>query len=227
MSSAPTSKPIGKLLPESLFFIDFVRVTGAIPALLWTRPKVYYIGDRKKSRVKKGGVLIASNHISFTDPVLLYSVFWYRRVRSMATKDLYKNNLVSMMFSAVGCVMVDKENFNMGSLHTAIDKLKAGQALLIFPEGQVNRRQEMLSFKTGAVLMAQLSGAPIQPVYIAKPKKWYQRHVAVVGEPIDVRGRCSRFPSMEELNQVSEYVHDCELALEQYYIQKTTKRGFV
>lgn len=212
--------PLKKDLPktkENTFFLDFVKVTGSIPALVWKRPKIYYVGDKKKSLVK-GGVLIASNHITFTDPILLYCVYWRRRLRFLATKDLYKNKLVSFLFSAVGCIQVDKDNFNMRMLHDTVDKLKAGKAILIFPEGQVNSKNEMLSFKSGAVLMSQLSGAPIQPVYITRPQKWYHRSVAVIGEPIDIKSMCSRFPTMDELQKISDHVRDSEKALEEYYL---------
>ena len=59
------------------FIYDFVKVTGAIPALCWMRPKTVYISKTAKKGVK-GGVLIASNHISFTDPGLVHCVFWNR-----------------------------------------------------------------------------------------------------------------------------------------------------
>lgn len=211
---------------DSDLFLDIVRVTGAIPALIWKKPRIHYAGDKKKSKVK-GGVLIASNHVSFSDPILLYCVFWTRRLRFFATKDLYKNGLVTFLFNLVGCIQVDKENVNMGMLHVAVDKLKAGKALLIFPEGEVNTQQkETLGFKSGAVLMAQLSGVPIQPVYIVRPKKWYHPHHTVVGEPIDIRSMCSRFPTVDELATVSAYIREQELALEAYYknhVQKSTK----
>ena len=211
-----------KQVKESTALLDFVRVTGAIPALVWKRPKVYYVGDKQKSR-PKGGVLFTSNHITFTDPILLYCAFWYRRLRFLATKDLYKNGLVSFLFSAAGCIQVDKDNFNMSSLHSVVDKLKEGKALLIFPEGQVNQKEQMLSFKSGAVLMAQLGGVPIQPVFIVRREKWYHRTPVLVGEPIDVKAMCSRFPSMEEMQKVTEYVYQQQKALEQYYINNIQK----
>lgn len=204
------------IVKYNTFFFDFVRVTGAIPALLWKRPKVYYVGDKKKCLVK-GGVLIASNHVSFTDPILLMCVFWRRRLRFLATKDLYKNSLLEFLFSLAGCIQVDKANFSMSSLHETVDNLKDGKALLIFPEGQVNQTEQTLSFKSGAVLMAQLSGAPIQPVYIVRVNKWYKRNVVLVGEPIDVRGMCSPFPAVDELQKISDYVRDCEQALKEHY----------
>ena len=205
------------------YILDFVRITGAVPAFIWKRPKVYYVGDKKKCLVK-GGVLIASNHVTFTDPILLYCVFWRRRLRFLATKDLYKSKFLEFLFSVVGCIQVDKENFNISTLHDVVDKLKNGKAILIFPEGQVNKSEQTLSFKSGAVLMSQLSGVPIQPVFIVHPKKWYKPNVAIVGEPIDVRSMCNLVPSVDELQKISDHIRDCEEKLKQYYIDNVNER---
>lgn len=209
---------------ESTIFIDFVRITGIIPLLIWKRPKVYYVGDKKKC-ISKGGVLIASNHITYTDPLLLYVTFWRRRVRFLATKDLYKNSLIAFLFSAAGCIQVDKENFNMGFFRGVVDKLKKGSAIIIFPEGQINNNQDILSYKSGAVLMAQLSGVPIQPVYLTKREKFSQRSIVLVGEPVDICSMCSRFPTMDELDKVSEMLRQKELELEEYYYTNILNKG--
>ena len=213
-------------MKHSNFFLDFVRVTGCIPALIWMRPKVHYVGDKKKCKPKKG-VLIASNHVTFFDPITLYCVFWYRRVHFLATKDLYKNRFFGWMLTTVGCIQVDKDNFSMVSLHETVDRLKAGNAILIFPEGQVNRQKETLSFKSGSVLMAKLSGVPILPVHIVKPATKLSRYHIVVGEPVDVANMCSRFPTVEELQKVSDHLRDQEQLLKSYYEENilNKKRG--
>lgn len=65
--------------------------------------------------------------------------------------------------------------------------------------------------------MATLAGVPIQPVYNVPLKKWYRRREAVVGQPIDVAAMCSRFPTVEEMQKVSEYLREQELALAEFY----------
>lgn len=218
MNSKKNSSKQKWIVKHNTLFLDIVRITGAIPAMIWKRPKVHYVGDKKKCLVK-GGVLIASNHVTFTDPILLYCVYWRRRLRFLATKDLYKNAIVSFLFSAVGCIQVDKENFNINTLHETVDNLKSGKAILIFPEGEVNQTDQTLSFKSGAVLMSQLSGAPIQPVYIVRPEKWYHRNVVLVGEPIDVKSMCGLIPTVAEIERISEHIRSCEEDLKRYYLR--------
>ena len=223
MHSTVNSGKKSKTVKESRFFQDFVKITGSIPGLIWMRPKVYYVGDKKKSR-PKGGVVIAANHNTFFDPIMLYCTIWWRRLNFLATKDLYKNNFFGWMITTVGCIQVDKENFSIQSMHAVVDRLKAGKAIVIFPEGQVTAAQQDRSYKSGAVLMAQLAGAPIQQVYIAPLEKWYHRRVAVIGEPIDISAMCGRFPSVEEMEKISIYLREQEMVLSEYYQTKRKKR---
>lgn len=221
MRSTVSSEKKSKTIKESRFFQDFVKITGSLPGLIWMRPKVYYVGEKKKCRIKKG-VLIAPNHSSFFDPIMIYCVIWWRRLSFLVTKDLYKNDFFSWMITTVGCIQVDKDNFSIQSMHAVVDRLKAGKAVVIFPEGQVNFQEQTQAYKSGAVLMAKLSGVPILPVYLVPGRKWYQRRVALIGEPVDVSSMCSRFPTVEELQKVSDHIRQQELSLAEQFeiIQK-------
>ena len=222
MNSTVSSDKKPKVIKENRFFQDFVKITGSIPGLIWMRPKIYYAGEKKKCRVK-GGVVIVANHNTFFDPIMLYCTYWWRRLHFLATKDLYKTKFFGWMITTVGCIQVDKDNFSMRSMHAVVDRLKDGKAVVIFPEGQVIAKEQSKSYKSGAVLMAQLSGVPIQPVYIAPLKKWYHRRVAVIGEPINISTMCGRFPTVEEIDKISEYIQNREQALKEYY--NNQKRG--
>ena len=172
----------------------------------------------------KGGVLVVSNHIGFVDVILVMTVFWRRRLHFLATSDLYRNKLLTMFWNKVHCIRVDKQNFSMRSFHTVADRLKAGQAVMIFPEGSVNfDGNDLRAFKSGVVLMAHIGGAPIQPVYLVERKKWYHRSIAIVGDPIDLRAVVGERPSMVELNAANEYLHERELELERYYHEQIAK----
>ena len=134
-----SNKNVSKKKRECDFFYNFVKITGAVPALLWARQKVYHISDGKliKRKKIKGGVLICSNHIAFTDPLFLNCVFWYRRVYFLAMQELFNTPLKRFFFNSVKCIPVDRSNFSMATFHTVTDRLKSGKAVLIFPEGQV------------------------------------------------------------------------------------------
>lgn len=207
---------------KSYFLYDFVKVTGFLPTLIWMRPKVIFAGKYKRKDYK-GGMLVSCNHRGFTDPVMAHYVFWNRRLNCLATKDLYNTKLKNWFFNHMHCIQVDKQNFSMDSFHEITECLKNNKAVLIFPEGQVNHTDEMLSFKAGAVLMAHRAGKPVVPVYFPEYGKWYNRRVALVGDPIDVRQMCGKIPTMDKLKEVNEHLRNVELSLKELYETKYKK----
>jgi len=209
---------------ENNFVFDFIKVTILMIAFVYFRQKVLRVSDKAPKRIK-GGALVAANHIGFLDPVLIHCVFWDRRMWCLATKDLYASKAKRRFFEAAHCIIVDKENFSMGSLHAACDRLKDDKVVMIFPEGHVNFEAEKLdSYKSGAILMAHLSKKPIIPVYIAPPKRWYNRRVVVVGEPIDVNALCGKIPTMDEMEKASAYMREKEMQLKEYYENYENRR---
>ena len=212
-----------RVTPHGNFLYDFVKVTGILPTLLWIRPRVYYPHG---NRLPKGGVLLSSNHRSFLDPIILLAALPSRRLHSLCTKDLYKNAFMKAFLPRMHCILVDKDNFTATAFHDVTDRLSAGHAVLVFPEGEVNKNglqdNSLLAFKSGAVLMAYKSRTPILPIYIAKREKWYHRQRVVVGEEIDVAEKLGAFPSIDAMNRVTELLFEKEAELRAF-----AERGFV
>ncbi len=220
-----TKKTVKKKKRKSNILYDFVKVTGALPTMLWMRTKILRINKNVPKHVK-GGVLIASNHISFLDPIIVHCAFWYRRLHCLATKDLYNTPTRTKFFNAMHCIMVDKDNVSVGMLHSVCDRLKEEKAVVIFPEGTVNREEgEVKTYKSGAILMAHISKKPILPICIIQRKHWYNRQTVVVGEPIDVNELCGRIPTMEEIEKASAYIREKELELLEFYQNRINKKG--
>lgn len=198
------------------FCYDFVRITGALPMLIWMRPKVYHPYGKKKL---KGSLLITANHRGYLDPISVHVAFPFKRLNCLATKDLYNTKLKAKFFNQMHCIMVDKENFTVSAFHDVVERLCDGCTVLIFPEGRINNSEEdtLLAFKSGAALMAHKANAPILPVYIVKREKWYHRQRVVVGEPFYIEGAGKRMLSLDQLNAVSENLRQKELALREYF----------
>jgi len=200
---------------------DFVKLTGALPALIWMRPKVHYMTKKQKF---KGGMLVASNHTGFTDPIKCMLPLWYRRVNSLATANLYDTKLKNWFFNQMHCIKVDKENFNMETFHQVTERLNQNKLVLIFPEGGINAKSEhVMSFKSGAILMAHKTGKPVLPMYVSKQKKWWHRVHIIIGDPIDVSSMCGKMPTLQQLNEISAYVRKKEIELEEYYFNSLKK----
>ena len=103
----------------------------------------------------------------------------------------------------------------MDSFREITSHLKDGDIVSMFPEGHVNEDTSgaVASFKSGMVLMAMCSGAPIVPIYIRKPAHRYNRVVMVIGEPVDITERYGLRPSFAQVEELADLLHDKETEL--------------
>lgn len=222
MNSKDKSKK--KRKRQSNFCYNFVKITGAIPVLLWLRPKVVYCGAGKRKKIR-GGALIVSNHVAMTDPLAILCALWYRIPRFVATKELFDTKRKSRFFTMMRCILVDKDNFNMSTFHTVSDELAAKKVVVVFPEGQINRETSgIMPFKSGAILMAHKNNVPIVPVCIVKKQNKRNRQIILFGDPIDVREHCGNIPSLETLNSFSDELRQIETDLLQKYLDKQRRK---
>ena len=108
----------------------------------------------------------------------------------------------------------------MSSFRQVVGCLEEGKAVVIFPEGRVNREsstEPLLAFKSGAVIMAHKAGVPILPMYIVKNEKWYHRQHIVIGEALSPIEMLGKMPNVQELNMVTELLREKEEKLRDYY----------
>ena len=166
--------------------------------------------------------MVISNHPTWVDPIIIQLAFPFRRLNSLATKDLFDSQAKMRFFTLMHCIIVDKDNFSLSSFHEVVGRLEEGKLVVIFPEGRVsaNGAPELTAFKSGAVLMAHKAGVPILPMYIVKKKKWYQRQHIVMGMPLDIPKMLGKMPSMKALTEASDLLLNKELELKNYFEQK-------
>ena len=202
---------------------DFVKITGAIPTLIYFRPKIYRYG--KKEKVK--GAIMMSNHVGFLDPVVLLVCAGIRRIWSLAASDLFVKKSRAWFFKACNCIPVDRENVTIDMYHQIADVLSSNKLLAMFPEGKINvdNEAETKKFKGGIALFAIMNKVPVIPVYIVKKNKWYERQRAVIGEPIHLDEVCGGTPTLRDVDKVSEYLYNKEEELAAYYREKRQKKN--
>ena len=199
---------------NNYFFYDFVKITAAIPGLLWFRTKKVYVSEKAKGKIK-GGALLVSNHSSDIDPIILMFAIWNRRHHFIATTDLFNTKIKRFMFERFHCIEIDKENVNMKSFREIVDCMQKDKLVAIFPEGYLTHNEEVQKFKSGAVLMAVTAKKPIVPVYIKKRKNFLHRQCVVIGEPINPIEMCGKMPSLAEMEQISVMLREKEKELKQ------------
>ena len=195
---------------KNYLFYDFVRVTAGIPGMIWLRPRILYENEAARHGLK-GGVLLIANHSGFCDPIYLMVAIWKRRHHFVCIKDFFNGKLLSWLFSSFHCIPIDRENFSMDSLRMITEELKADHLVSMFPEGAIHSEGgNMAPFKSGMVLIAMQSKKPIVPVYVKKPRKFYNRLTVAVGEPVDVCALYGGRPSLSQIEEVSALLHEKE-----------------
>ena len=199
---------------NNYLFYDFVKITAAIPGLLWFRTKKIYVSKRAKEKIK-GGALLVSNHSGDIDPIILMFAVWYRRHHFIATTDLFNTKIKRLLFERFHCIEIDKNNVSMNAFREIVGRLQNDKLVSIFPEGYLTRNEEIQKFKSGVVLMAVTAKKPIIPVYIKKRKNFFQRQRVVIGEPINPIEMCGTMPSLAEMEKISENLREKEQELKQ------------
>ena len=110
---------------------------------------------------RSGGVLLACNHIGYVDFVYggLAANPSGRKVRFMAKRELFDHRLTGPLMRSMHHIEVDRGE-GLASFNTAVDLLRAGEAVGIFPEATISRAMELKEFKTGAVRIAAAGRRP-------------------------------------------------------------------
>lgn len=116
---------------------------------------------------RSGGVLLAVNHIGYVDFVYggLAANPSGRLVRFMAKRELFTHRITGPIMRGAHHIEVDR-GAGLASYRTAVDYLRAGEAVGIFPEATISRSFELKEFKTGAVRIAAEAGVPLLPVVL-------------------------------------------------------------
>ena len=128
---------------------------------------------------KNGSVILAGNHTNNLDAALMLSGP-NRIVHMMAKKELFNSKLSNWFFRSMGCISVNRSIHDDNAKKEAIDILKEGNVLGIFPEGTVNKTEKMLlPFKYGAVSFANKTNAYIVPFSITGKYKLFKKSIKI------------------------------------------------
>jgi 1-acyl-sn-glycerol-3-phosphate acyltransferase len=118
---------------------------------------------------KQGPVIIAANHLSYFDPLCL-GVFVDaagREARFLAKSELFESRLLGWVLRAAGQIPVYRETRDAAqSLQAAVETMREGAAVVIYPEGTTTRSPDFspMKPKSGVARLAALTGAPVVPV---------------------------------------------------------------
>lgn len=203
--------------------MDFGRIVCA-PCLLMFRIKKYSTSGEKYKNKLRGGVMIAANHIDFSDPFIVGTAFWYRRVYFLASEQIMSGSIRKILLKGIGCIKIDRNISDIEAVRKAVDILKDDKALTIFPQGGIKHSGHIDSIKSGTVLMAIKAGVPIIPMYSEKREHWYQRRIVVIADPIVCSEHYSgKMPSMADIEYISGLLLDSMEKCREVYEKEKSK----
>ena len=113
---------------------------------------------------REGGVLLVSNHVSFLDPVIVGSAA-NREVHYMARSNAFDIPGLGQLISAYNAYPVNRGAADLGALRKTLSLLKAGNVVLIFPEGTRSADGTLGKARDGACFIAHRAGVPTVPVF--------------------------------------------------------------
>ncbi len=134
---------------------------------------------------EEGRIILAGNHTHILDCVLV-ACATKRCVHYLAKDELMKG-AKKYIFGSLGIIPVNRRTKDKAALENAINVLKDEKVIGIFPEGTINRTQDIIMpFKFGAVKMSHEAQAKIVPFAITGKYKPFERNIKIqFMEPVD------------------------------------------
>ncbi len=149
-----------------------------IRAICWLILKIFWRMEVRgiENLPQTGGLIIASNHVSYLDPAVLAASL-NRKIYFIAKKEVFKNGFLSFILKNLNAISVDRENADILAFKRAINILREEKVLGIFPEGARSSDGELQELKLGTIKIAMKAGVPILPVGIIGTHKIYPRGI--------------------------------------------------
>ena len=158
---------------------------------------------------KQGGVLIASNHVSYLDIPLLGCAM-HRPAHFIGKVELLRNPIMMFLFRYLNGIPIKRGGVNREAMDEIARRLRNGEVVVIYPEGGINTTGTLKVLKPGIGMLVAMTGVPVVPVLIKGTEKalpdgarWIRRHPVTIlfGQPMDFKPRLGQ----EEENGKSLY----------------------
>jgi acyl carrier protein len=179
--------------------VTFAWTVGGVMTRLFLRMSGLTVLVRGRENIPPGPVVLAPNHTSYLDALVLISVLAPRDYAFIAKREFLSNPVMRLLLRGFGCLFVERFDVQRSAEHAdeLVDAAKRGRSLAIFPEGTLQRRPGLMPFRTGAFQVAVQAGVPVLPVAlrgvrsVLRDGTWYaRRHPMAVtfGAPIAPEG---------------------------------------
>lgn len=199
--------------PFNRLFVFIYYIVGFVADIL------HPVSVEGVERLPKSGALLCPNHASNWDPILVaLKLPKNYRLHIMAKEELFQNPLLGWLLRKVGAFPVSRGNNDINTVRTAMQAIKDGDNLLIFPEGTVIRNGVgyvdglPAHAKAGVAMIGVRTGAALVPVFVDGEKKLFRRTRIIFGEPYEPHYTGRRGTS-EEMQKIADGVLAAAYAL--------------
>jgi 1-acyl-sn-glycerol-3-phosphate acyltransferase len=131
----------------------------------------------------QGGAVMAVNHTSYLDwmPAALAAYKRHRRLRFMIKEEMTQVKIVNFLIRHTGTIAVDRKA-GAGAYAVAVERLRAGELVAVYPEATISRSFELKEFKSGAARMSNEAQVPIVPMIVwGAHRRWTKDHPRKLG----------------------------------------------
>jgi 1-acyl-sn-glycerol-3-phosphate acyltransferase len=138
---------------------------SALRAVFWVFTHLvcrYHIRGREYVPMK-GPLLIIANHLSWYDPILI-GVVLPRRVWYFTKIEIFRWPIVGLLCRLTGQIPVNRGAHDHAALEKGLAYLREGKAVMVFPEGAVEKQGRMIPAHTGTAMLAVRTGVPVLPI---------------------------------------------------------------
>jgi len=162
----------------------------------------------------KGGAILASNHASYAD-ILLIGCGIRRRLRYVAKAEMFRSVWSRILWTHLGGIPINRRGVSGESFRQIFNHLLKGHLVVIFPEGTRSKDEHLKDGKMGIGMIAAMSGAKIIPTYIsgsgrvlpAQSTKVSRHPVRVTyGTPVEFRDLMHQFEGKELYQAISRRI---------------------
>jgi 1-acyl-sn-glycerol-3-phosphate acyltransferase len=148
----------------------FVRIVFGCVA------RVHVIGQENSKCT--GGFLLASNHVSHFDPFLI-GLTVRRKIDWMTMAEFFRLPALGFLLRSIDAFPAERDRAELKTIRTAIDRLKIGRIVGIFPEGGIRDGArsvlEGAPLRSGAATLAQIAGVPVVPCVVLGSDRFYSK----------------------------------------------------
>ena len=173
---------------------------------------------------KQGGVVLVSNHLSYVDPVMIAAATT-RELHFFGAEEFFRIPGFGWLLEKLNGFPVNRGTPDRQALKEALSRLRAGEALLIFPEGTRSTDRTLGKMHNGASFIIHHTGVPTIPVFLKGAERFMPRGSKFIhptklsvtfGSPIDFTALRKANKKQELYQQMTEQIRQAILALRKH-----------